>query len=38
MTADSDSVAKHAALHPVHLNERTKVGRLVEVLEQLPFK
>ena len=31
MTADSESVTKHAPLLPVHLNERMKVGRLVEV-------
>ena len=29
MTADSESVAKHAALHPVHLDEQMSVTQLV---------
>jgi hypothetical protein len=38
MSASGDSVSKHAAPPlPVHLSEHMKVGRLVEVLEQLPF-
>jgi hypothetical protein len=37
MTADGDSVSKHAPPLPVYLSENMKVGRLVEVLEQLPF-
>jgi hypothetical protein len=35
MITGADAPSKHAPLLPVHLNE--KVGRLVEVLEQLPF-
>ena len=37
MITGADAPSKHAPLLPVHLNERMKVGRLVEVLEQLPF-
>jgi hypothetical protein len=37
MTADGESVSKHAPPLPVYLSERMKVGRLVEVLERLPF-
>jgi hypothetical protein len=38
MVAGADeTVTKHAAPDPAYLSERMKVGRLVEVLEQLPF-
>ena len=37
MITGADAPSKHAPLLPVHLNQRMKVGRLVEVLEQLPF-
>jgi len=37
MTADGDSVTRLAPLLPSYLSENMKVGRLVEVLEQLPF-
>jgi hypothetical protein len=37
MTADSESVAKHAALHPVHLDEQMSVTQLVQRLEALHF-
>ena len=37
MTADSESVAKHAALHPVHLDEQMSVTQLVQHLEALRF-
>jgi hypothetical protein len=37
MTADSDSVAKHAALRPVHLDEQMSVTQLVRHLEALHF-
>ena len=37
MTADSESVAKHAALHPVHLDEQMSVTQLVQRLETLHF-
>jgi hypothetical protein len=37
MTANGDSVTKHAAPIPAHLSERMKVGRMLEVLEQLHF-
>ena len=37
MITGADAPSKHAPLLPVHLNQRMKVGRLVEVLKQLPF-
>ena len=37
MTADSESVAKHAALHPIHLDEQMSVTQLVQRLEALHF-
>ena len=37
MTADGDSVTKHAALHPVHLDEQMSVTQLVQRLEALRF-
>jgi hypothetical protein len=37
MTADGDSVTKHAALHPVHLDEQMSVTQLVQRLEALHF-
>jgi hypothetical protein len=36
MITGADAPSKHAPPLPVHLNQRMKVGRLVEVLEQ-PF-
>ena len=37
MTADGESVAKHAPLHPVHLDEQMSVTQLVQRLEALHF-
>jgi len=37
VTASGDSVAKHAALHPVHLDEQMSVTQLVQRLEALHF-
>jgi hypothetical protein len=37
MTADSVSVAKHAALQPVHLDEQMTVAQLAQLLEALRF-
>jgi hypothetical protein len=37
MTASDDSVTKHAALHPVHLDEQMSVTQLVQRLEALRF-
>ena len=34
MTADGESVTKHAPPMPFYLSERMKIARLVEVLEQ----
>jgi hypothetical protein len=35
MSADGDSVSKHAPLHPVYLNEQMTAGQLVQRLEAL---
>jgi hypothetical protein len=37
MTADGDSVSKHAPLLPVHLSEQMSVTQLVQRLETLHF-
>jgi hypothetical protein len=37
MTADSDSVTKHAPLHPTHLHEQMSVTQVVQLLEALHF-
>ena len=37
MTADGDSVSKHAPLLPVHLSEQMSVTQLVQRLEALRF-
>jgi hypothetical protein len=37
MTADSVSAAKHAALHPVYLDEQMSVTQLVQRLDTLHF-
>ena len=37
MTADGDSVSKHAPLLPVHLSEHMSVTQLVQRLETLHF-
>jgi len=37
LSANSESVAKHAPLHPVHLDEQMTVAQLVQLLEALHF-
>jgi hypothetical protein len=37
MTADGDSVSKHAAPYPTHLHEQMSVTQVVQLLEGLHF-
>jgi hypothetical protein len=37
MTADGDSVSKHAAPYPTHLHEQMSVTKVVQLLEALHF-